>query len=539
MTPRRVTPRDMARKGDQPLVSLRVEDLMSIPHLEEEDPIQPPPPSWAEKYDRSLDGFTTVGLTKPRTPEEEDDLVSRFLSGLKKLFDPQENWTFCQPLRLSLEYCMKCQTCSEACHVYLASGRQEIYRPSYRAEVLRRIWQRYFTPSGRLLRSLVGADVELNWQTIARLAESAHRCTLCRRCTQYCPMGVDNGLITRELRKLLSQELGIAPAEIIEKGAVQQLRVGSSTGMRPSGFRDTIEFLEEEIGERIGRPIKIPVDKKGADILLLHNAGEFLSWPENPAAFAILLDAAGISWTLSSEPLGYDAVNYGLWNDDVEFARIAVRQARIAKELGVKKIVIGECGHATKAMVVIADRVLTGDLSSSEIPRESCLPLLAEIVRKQAIRFDPSRNNFPVTLHDPCNLSRAMGIVQPQREILKAISPQFRELTPSGVHNYCCGGGSGFAICNSYNFPTWRHKVGARMKVRQVLEAFAQELDPERYPFKYVCAPCSNCKGTLRDAISHYGLWEKHRVNYGGLVELMVNAMADLDKPFIDFEDFH
>jgi hypothetical protein len=70
---------------------------------------------------------------------------------------------------------------------------------------------------------------------------------------------------------------------------------------------DTIEFIEDDIEERIGRRIKIPVDKKGAEVLLIHNAGEYVSWPENPAAFAILLDAAGIDWTLSSESMGSKA----------------------------------------------------------------------------------------------------------------------------------------------------------------------------------------------------------------------------------------
>jgi hypothetical protein len=127
--------------------------------------------------------------------------------------------------------------------------------------------------------------------------------------------------------------------------------------------------MEEDVEERTGMKFKWPIDKEGADVLLMHNAGEFLSWPENAEAFAIILEAAGISYTLSSEMLGYDAVNYGLWYDDVQLARVAVKHAEIAKKLGVRKIVIGECGHAHKALAVIADRVLTGDLN---IPRESC-----------------------------------------------------------------------------------------------------------------------------------------------------------------------
>ena len=71
-------------------------------------------------------------------------------------------------------------------------------------------------------------------------------------------------------------------------------------------------------------------------------------------------------------------------------------------------------------MIVIADRVLTGDLN---IPRESSLPLLEEIVMSGRIKLDPSRNNFPVTLHDPCNMVRLMGIVEPQRRILRKDLP--------------------------------------------------------------------------------------------------------------------
>ncbi|MBA3061078.1 MAG: (Fe-S)-binding protein, partial [Nitrospirae bacterium] len=99
--------------------------------------------------------------------------------------------------------------------------------------------------------------------------------------------------------------------------------------------------------------------------------------------------------------------------------------------------------------------------------------------------------------------------------------------------NYCCGGGSGFAIMNSLNFPQFRKKLTERMKVKQILEVFKDVLDPKEK--KYVIAACSNCKGALRDAIGHYGLWEKHNILYGGLVELIVNAMVDIP-PFLKWE---
>ncbi|RMD58829.1 MAG: (Fe-S)-binding protein [Nitrospirae bacterium] len=529
--------KDISKLTDEPLCRLTLEDLMPLPFIEDEPPFNPTPPALAEKYDLSYDGYTPLGIPKPKNEQEKKRLVDGFFRGFEKLLDPDNNWTFLQAFKLSLDYCVQCQTCSEQCHFYLASGKQEIYRPTFRSEILRRIYKRYYTPAGKLLKSFIGADIEVNYKTVIRLLESAYRCSLCRRCAQACPVGIDNGLISREIRKLFSQELGIAPEAIYKNGTRKHLRDGSPAGMTKEGLKNIIEFMEEDIHEKTGKKIKIPLDKKGADILLLGNAGEFISWVENPEAFAILFDAAGIDYTFSSEALTIDGVNYGLYFDDVELARIALRQLKIAKDLGVNKIVIGECGHAHKAFCVVTDRIFPGDLSLSEIPRESCFPLLWDIVKSGVIKFDPYKNDFPTTLQDACNYVRLMGIVQPQRNVIKAVTPpnSFREMEPHGVHNYCCGGGSGFGIMHSYNFSEWREKVSIRMKAKQVLEAFSNVISPDIR--KMVIAPCSNCKGSMREIFGHYGIGEKFNVQYTGLVELMVNAMADLPEPYIEWEE--
>jgi Fe-S oxidoreductase len=483
------------------------------------------------RYECSLDGVSTVMLKPPETETEKKELIGKFLSGLKKLFDKNDNWTFIQPLLLTMDYCANCQTCSEACPIFKESGGIEIYRPTYRSDILRRLYSKYVKVGGKIMARLSGNDIDVTWDLIARLIELTYRCTICRRCAQTCPIGADNGLVTHELRKLFSQEMGISVKQLHELGSVQQLDKGSSTGMTPIAFKDNIEFMEDEVKERTGMDFKWPMDKEGADILLIHNAGEFLAWPENPEAFAIILEAAGISYTLSSDLVGYDGVNYGLWYDDVQLAKVALKHAQVAKKLGVKKILIGECGHSHKALTVIADRIFTGDYN---IPRESSLTLLNEIVKSGRLKLDPSRNDFHVTLHDPCNLVRLMGIVEPQREILRAICPQFREMTPSGVRNYCCGGGSGFAIMPNTNFPDWRNTLAGRAKLRQVLDVFSDIIEPEHR--KYVCAPCSNCKGQIRELFSAYGVFEKCNILYGGLVELIVNAMVDIKEPFLEWE---
>jgi len=55
---------------------------------------------------------------------------------------------------------------------------------------------------------------------------------------------------------------------------------------------------------------------------------------------------------------------------------------------------------------------------------------------------------------------------------------------------------------------------------------------------KYVCAPCSNCKGQIREMFTHFQVPDKSGIHYGGLVELIVNAMVDLKQPFLNWE-FH
>lgn len=534
MTQKQTKIKDLSNNKDQ-LHVVEPKELPKFPYPYE-DWEDPPFPEVSEAKkatkDTSLDGVLNVPVPIPETEEEKEKLVAKFLEGLRKLLSVEDNWMFLKPLMLSLENCVKCNTCAEACPMYEMSGRAEIYKPLFRSDVLRRVINKYIRPGGKITAKFTGSDIDLNWETVARLAQMSYRCTLCRRCAQTCPMGVDNGLLAREIRKVFSQELGIAASELHEDGTVKQLKVGSSTGISPTALMDIFEFMEEDITDRTGLNIKMPFDKSGADILLVHNAGEFLSWPENAEAFAIIFEAAGLSWTLSSDLVGYDSVNYGLFYEDVQLARVTLKHAEIAKKLGVKKVVMAECGHAHKAAMAIGDRVWVDE---ANIPRESSLVTLEQIVTNDMIKLDPERNQFPVTLHDPCNVTRSMGIIQPQRRVIKKICPQFREMTPHGVNNYCCGGGSGFAIMQSNNFPNWRNLISGRKKFDQILRAFTRE-EYDNKVNKYVCAPCSNCKGQIRDLLTYYDAWERAQIMYGGLVELIVNAMTDVPEGFIEWE---
>ena len=182
-----------------------------------------------EQHCYLLDDINVLLIPTPKTIAEEEEMVNRFLDGVRKLFTPENNWTCLAMLDTTMDYCAQCNSCSNACHLYEMSGEHEMYRPNFRSEIFRRIYKQYVKKEP--FAKWRYGDMDLNWKTVARLAEMAYRCNLCRRCAQVCPIGVDNGLIARELRKLFSQEFGWSPRELHEKGTQLQLQVGSSTGM--------------------------------------------------------------------------------------------------------------------------------------------------------------------------------------------------------------------------------------------------------------------------------------------------------------------
>ena len=336
-----------------------------------------------------------------------------------------------------------------------------------------------------------------------------------------CPMGVDNGLITRELRKLFSMEMNIAPEGLHKNGTVKQLETAL-------GYIEPMDILqvEQKVFHMTGQKMQIPMDKTNASLLVMYTPYNHPGHLENAASMAVLMNASGFNWTFSNE-IDRQSNNYGVWYDDVQLARIAGRQAGIARSLRAKRILLGEgCAHSYNASVVVSDRLIASD---KNVPRETYLPILEDLVCSGKIKTNTRKLYFPVTLHDPCNIVRQMGIVNPQRNVLKTIAPYFREMEPHGVDNFCCGGGSGFGLIQSPDFMEWKALVSGRMKVKQILEAFKDELDSPLA--KYVCAPCLSCRLQINMLLDYYGLREKYHIYCGGLLSLVMNAMDDVKAP--------
>ncbi|HHY94545.1 MAG TPA: (Fe-S)-binding protein, partial [Firmicutes bacterium] len=260
-----------------------------------------------------------------------------------------------------------------------------------------------------------------------------------------------------------------------------------------------------------GYRVEIPVDRRGAEYLVMHNAGDYLAFPETVMGAAEVFQAAGVDWTLNSPETGInDVVNYGVFFSDAELEKVARAQVKTAIDMGVKTLVVGECGHAFEALKYLILRLIP----KSERPFEvkSILELEAQWIQEGRLRVDPDRNTEVVSYHDACKLGRLGGMYEEPRLILQAVCRDFRELQPNREMSYCCGGGSGFAIMSKDDFLKFRMETYGKIKARQLREVGAE----------VVALACSNCKGQFREIINYYQL----PVRFAGISELLANALV-------------
>jgi Fe-S oxidoreductase len=412
------------------------------------------------------------------------------------------------PLKLYLETCAKCGNCTVQCHLTCDDASNPSYLPPVRSDLLRKLYKRRHTLLGKVFARILGGQ-DLTEEDIDQMYESFYRCTMCRRCALECPMGVDNSLITRIGRACLSAA-GMVPNNF-QVSVEAQLRGPSrnTSAIPEKAFIDTLEFLDEEMEEMTGRPVVFPINKQGAEILYLAPVSDYIMEADTLMGCAMTFHAAGADWTVATGPAS-DAINYGLFYDDNVLKDILDQVYGELKKLRIKKLVMGECGHATKTQKVFAG-YFGGDLPF-EIT--TMFDVTSAYIREGRITLDPRKNTDPVTLHDPCNLSRMGGLAEKMRFVLKSAITNFIEMEPHGEENYCCGGGGGtVGFEEIYDF---RMEVAGRKKVEQLRATGA----------KLVAAPCANCKKQLRELVDYYDL----DMEVVGIHDLVAKAIIWDDK---------
>ncbi len=413
-------------------------------------------------------------------------------------------------LQLYMEICAKCGTCAEQCHVSRANPDKRI-NPAARSDLVRALYKRYVSRSGKILGSLVGAR-DVGEEELDVWARDFYECSGCRRCAAFCPLGIDNSVITRKGRAIVHM-LGKTPKKIAETQKISD-QTGNDEGQGYAAFMDAVSFLEQEMKEETGVDVKIPVDQEGADILFVPASADLISFPDTQIGSSKFFHAAGVRWTMSSQ--AFDGANFGLFSgDDQHMKNKNKLMHNAAQKLKVKKVVIGECGHAYRIAKCMAHSFW------GNLPYEvtNILSMAVEYLRQGKLKLDPGKNPDLVTYHDPCNFSRSCGVTEEPRELIKACCQDFREMIPNRAENWCCGGGGGLAVLDSKEglslmddtFLEYRMTVGGKMKLEQIKATGA----------KFVAAPCSNCKRQISQLMEYH----QTGVEVGGVMDLFSKAI--------------
>jgi Fe-S oxidoreductase/CheY-like chemotaxis protein len=413
----------------------------------------------------------------------------------------------------SLVGCVHCGMCDQSCHYVLAFPDDHKMTPSYKADQVRKLFKANHDWTGSVFPWWVGADkVPLTDDDLETLKDiSFGTCTNCRRCTLSCPMGVDTATLNRIMRGLLTH-VGVMP-EGVRVVSKDQWELGNQMGILKEDYLDTLEWMSEELEEDLGHDkAKIPVEKKGAKVMYCINPREVKYDPRTIKEAALIFHAAGEDWTMPEE--GWDNTNFGLFSgDDGLGGASAKREYDKARELGVEKIIISECGHGFRSTRFEG---VNWAGETEPVPMESSVMTMLNYIKEGKIKVDPTKNPEKMTFHDSCNNARSGGFFEEPRELLRLVSMDFQEMYPNRAENFCCTGGGGAMSMSEY---TPKRLQSAKVKADQIRATGA----------KVVVTSCHNCVDGLNDLIKHYDLGCEVKQ----LVNLVANALVldDAEKP--------
>ncbi|WP_078118669.1 sulfate reduction electron transfer complex DsrMKJOP subunit DsrK [Thiosocius teredinicola] len=408
-------------------------------------------------------------------------------------------------LQVYLDSCVKCGACTDKCHYYLGT-KDPKNMPVGRQDLLRKVYRRYFTFAGKYFPKLVGAE-DLTKEVLDDWYSYFHQCSQCRRCSVFCPYGIDTAEISMAAREIMDR-IGVGQKycnEIIGK----VYKIGNNLGLPEAALADTLEGLEEDVEEDTGVAVKYPLDVKGADILLVTPSADFFAEPhvDGLIGYGKVFHEAGVSWTLSSK--ASEAANFGMFIGSYEnMRRVSMRIREAALELGVKRIIFGECGHAWRVAYSFLN-TLAGpfDFLDPKYPvPQHILEFTWNEIQKGTLNIDKSANDDMVlTFHDSCNVARASrmgpepgGQFKIPRNVIKAVCNNFYDMAPETIHEktFCCGGGGGLLTDDLMELRV----KGAKPR----MEALKNVI--EEHGVTNMAAICAICKSQFTKVLPYYGL---------------------------------
>lgn len=286
-------------------------------------------------YPAKVDIMEGLHMPHPHAwqPEEEDwHLPENWEEIIYKAL--KERLAKHRSLKIFMDTCVRCGACADKCHFFLGTNDPK-NMPVLRAELLRSVYRRDFTTAGRLLGKVAGAR-KLTTDVIKEWFTYFYQCTECRRCSLFCPYGIDTAEITAIVRELL-HELGLGINWIMEPVSNCN-RTGNHLGIQPHAFKEIVEFLCEDIETITGIHIDPPFNEKGHEILFITPSGDVFAEPGiyTFMGYLMLFHELGLDYTLST--YASEGGNFGSFVSFDMAKKLNAKMYAEAKRLGSKWI---------------------------------------------------------------------------------------------------------------------------------------------------------------------------------------------------------
>lgn len=329
---------------------------------------------------------------------------------------------------LEMTACTKCRQCADVCPAVDASNDAEV-SSLYRMKGLQQIIK---SRSAGWVKKLLRVQ-DLTSEEWQQFSETVYRCTLCGRCQEVCPVGINLKDLWLSLREDLVST-GFYPKKI---------------NMIRDNLEESKNVFSEEQDERAEwvEDMDEPPDdlfcKDKAEVVYFTGctAAYFPVAQKIPLALADIMCRAKVDFALMGEDewcCGFPLMGAGLVDMFDEFAKHNVEavKCRGAKqvvfacpscyEMWLQKYPWKEAGlelfHATQYLDKLLD--------------EGRIPL--------------EEQDITVTYHDPCDLGRgAREFDAPRRVISKLPGVKFVELPDNRENCKCCGGGGNLEMIDA------------------------------------------------------------------------------------------
>ena len=288
---------------------------------------------------------------------------------------------------------------------------------------------------GRVLVSygVLHGDIEMDESTV----DSIYSCTMCRDCHRRCPSKVEVFEIVKAAR---ADHVKAGMASAVQKGVIENIK---ETG---NIFGDT----------------EVLVEPRDGDVPLFVGC-QYLSRPNQTKRYVKILEKLGLKPKIVQEICcGYPMEALG-FREEFEEHKKKLQQLFPHKEC------ITLCPTCTAYF-----------REEYGIDAKHILEVFLDKAPEAGL-------DMKVTYHDPCDLSRGIGLFDEPRELLKKLGVEVVEMKQSKNLSRCCGAGGGILMYD----PDLADNLG-KTRVKQAIATGADTL----------VTACATCEAALKKAAS-------------------------------------